>query len=141
MKTYESTGKLKYKGNWLTLDCNNGIPRYYAWWINKVLGVKVTTPLHGAHITVVAGKYEDKTSHENWGKHQGKKIKFTYQESSVLYNDHYWWLRVLCPELVEVRRELGLSDTPHHPYHLTIGYGEWKKFNLVRLKGPNEKGE
>ena len=33
----------------------------------------------------------------------------------------YWWLKVTCPELSEIRQELGLSPYPKVDFHLTVG--------------------
>ena len=80
---------------------------------------KLNKPYHDTHVTVVAGKYEDSTQHPLWGKHHLTKIEFIY-DSFVKDKDMYFWLEVVSPELVEVRRELGLPDIPKFPFHITI---------------------
>jgi hypothetical protein len=128
MQTYFAEGVIRYKGEWITLQCPNDVVNYYKFWVEKFLGKKISTSYHEPHVTVLAGKYEkglDK--HPLWGKYQGRRVEFEYD--STIHTDapwftqgKYFWLRVHCPFLRHVRRELGLKPTPYHPYHLTIGY-------------------
>lgn len=121
MKWYSAIGTLNYDNKWLVLNGPNSIAWYYSRMVEKLIWKKVSTPLHGLHVTVVAGKYQDVTSHSLWEKRQGQKVLFEY--SSVIYTDgSYFWLKVKCDELNNIRRELGLSDEPFHPYHATVAY-------------------
>ena len=122
---YSAKGKLNYNGNWLILNCSNSIVNYYAWWCQRLVWKKGSTPLHLAHVTVVAGKYQDVSRHENWKKHQGKIVDFQY--SNVIEFDKqkggtYFWLPVRCEFLKQVREELGLTPYPKWQYHLTCCY-------------------
>jgi hypothetical protein len=122
MKWYTTKGKLKYSDNWwLVVDAHWSIVNYYKWVVERHIWRKISTPLHGAHITVLAGKHQQPVNKQFWGKYHGEEIEFEY--CSVVKTDgNYFWLEARCPELVFIRRELGLQDTPKWPYHLTIGY-------------------
>jgi len=124
MDSYESSGRLRYGRNtyWLVLDCDLGICEYYSHLYNlhSHKTSKLQLPAHGAHITIVAGKYESAPSHPKWNAYQGEIVKFAY--TPTVYNAGvYFWLRVNCPRLSDIRQELGLSPQPYTPFHLTIG--------------------
>ena len=126
-KYYTAHGIVRYKNDWIILECPPSIVNYYKWWIEKFVWKKISTPLYGAHVTVLAGKHEKGLSkHPLWNKHQGQRVEFKYE--SKIYTDHEWffkgkyfWLRVECPLLNQIRLELGLRPEPYHPLHLTIG--------------------
>jgi hypothetical protein len=120
MKLYDSVGTLRYSTHWLVVDTDLELIKYYRWWIKKERFVWVNTPMHGAHITVVAGKYEDVSSHPRWKAYDNQPITFQYSPI-VECEESYWWLTVYCERLSEIRRELGLSDLPKWQFHLTIG--------------------
>jgi len=127
-KTYIGNGILRYKGDWIIVECPHGIVNYYKWWVEKFIGKKLSTSYHNPHITVLAGKHEQGLNkHPLWGKHDGKVLQFNY--TSHIHTDHPWffrgqyfWLRVECPFLSQVRTELGLKPQLKWPMHLTIGY-------------------
>jgi len=117
---HTATGKVRYKNDWVVIDCPFDIVYYYNrvcnWMLHKQN--KITWPLHGAHITVVAGKYTKVK--KNWGYRADETVKFNY--GTLTNNDNYFWLVVDCPEASEIREKLGLSPEPKWPYHLTVGY-------------------
>lgn len=115
-------GKLNYSDDtgWITLWCNESIIKYYNYWIQRALHVKLNKPLYGAHITVIAGKYEDMREHDCWKKYDGEEIKY-YYDHDVKCDNGYYWLHIECPRLTEIRNEFGLSDLPKYYFHLTIG--------------------
>ena len=128
MKQYHASGVIRYKGDWIILECPNSVVNYYKFWVEKFLGKKISTSYHGTHVTVLAGKHEKGLNkHPLWGKYEGKVVDFTYD--SQLYTDNDWfirgqyfWLRVQCPFLRDLRTELGLKPELRWPYHLTVGY-------------------
>jgi hypothetical protein len=125
---YVAKGILRYQGDWITVDAPHDVVNYYKWWVEKFLGKKISTSYHNPHITVLAGKHEQGLSkHPLWKKYDGKELDFLYQ--SEIYTDHDWffrgqyfWLRVECPFLAQVRTELGLKPNLKWPLHLTIGF-------------------
>jgi hypothetical protein len=117
---FESYGRLAYKNTWVVLECGRGIIDYYKYWVEFKKNFKLNTPLHGAHVTVVAGKYEDVSFHPSWKKYDGQIIKFQY-DGFIKDDGSYFWIEVKSEELERIRRELGLTSTPKWPFHLTIG--------------------
>lgn len=127
-KFYFAEGVVRYKGDWIIVDCPHSVVNYYKWWVEKFIWKKLSTSYHGSHITVLAGKHEQGLNkHPLWGKYEGKIVEFKYH--SHIYTDHNWffkgqyfWLRVECPFLAKIRTELGLKPNLKWPYHLTVGY-------------------
>lgn len=119
---YSAKGKLRYNNDWIILECPQNIVNYYAWWVNRLTWKKGSTPYHGAHVTVVAGKYQKVTHHPNWKKHQNLVVDFEYSniiEYAKQDDGTYYWLPVRCPILEDIRLELGLDRKPKWQYHLT----------------------
>lgn len=131
MFKYSATGKVRYSRHkedggqgWIVIDCPFDIAYYYNrvcnWllWTNK----RITLPLHGAHITVVAGKYTD-VPRNLWGYRDGEEVEFRY--GSIQDNGgNYFWLPVQCEAAEDIRTTMGLTPTPKFQYHLTIGHME-----------------
>ena len=118
-KKYTGYGRVNYQNGWVVLNVRYEILRYYKYVILKMTGKKINPPQHGAHVTIVAGKYHTVGHRAKWGKWQGKRLKFTY-EPKIYCSPLYYWLKIDCPEFLKIRRELGL-DKPAQPWHLTIG--------------------
>ena len=83
-------------------------------------GIKCGGSRGGEHITVVAGKYDDVSLHDQWQMHHGERVTFNYSAPPIS-KDGYFWLPVECQRLGEIRSELGLSGQPKYPFHLTVG--------------------
>jgi hypothetical protein len=128
MKFYFADGIVRYKGDWIIIEAPYDIVLYYKWWVEKHLGKKISTSYHKPHITVLAGKHEQGLNkHKFWAKYDGAKVPFKYY--TYLHTDNRWftqgkyfWLRVECPLVPVLRRELGLKPELKWPTHLTIGY-------------------
>lgn len=129
----KSTGKLVYSPRthlassekWLVLMCDDEISRYYRHlytieypYLNGERSGKLTRPVWGTHISIIRG--EMVPNHKLWGLKKNKIIEFTY-DAGVLDNGEYYWLKVMCPELEDLREKYGLSRHPKFGFHLTIG--------------------
>lgn len=125
---HQSTGVIRYTTNWLVLDTDNEICRYYRRLIPKHVGIKKQR--YPGHITVLRPKYEEEILYpEYWGKYQGKTVSYFY--SPIVQNsEYYYWLNCFSVELEEIRAELGLYvddrfTTPpkgfRKTFHITIG--------------------
>lgn len=131
---YKATGKIRHGKHhsqggdgWVVLDCPKDIVYYYNkvlnWmlWTNK----QITTPLHGSHITVIAGKYQ-KVDEKLWGYRDGEEIEFRYGAIQDSGNENgserYYWLPVVCEDARDIRLHYGLAPTPKFQYHLTVGH-------------------
>lgn len=125
---YKSTGKIVYKDDgWIVLECDNSIVNYYKKVTEWMIWKKLSTSYHGSHVTVLPAKHNgDFRKHINWNKHNGQKVEFVY--SPVIYtnelvgSDRYFWLKIECPMIAQIREEFGLNPKLKWPAHLTIGY-------------------
>ena len=127
-----SIGTLRYSpklvGNrsekwWAVLDCDLGLGVYYRhqFWLAHYRTVKLVRASWAEHITII--RNEEPLFKEAWEKYPGRSFEFSYDpvpESNGLY----WWLSVYCPELWNLRLELGLPREPEFPFHLSFGHCE-----------------
>ena len=119
---FSSVGKLIYSASWLIVKADNGIISYYSSLLNLAhRSVDLQLPKHGAHITVVSGKYEQPKDFTFWGKYQGRELTFYYDPEAIEYGGSYYWMPVVCEELTGIREELGLKPRIKWQWHLTIG--------------------
>lgn len=104
----------------MCLDVCEDLARYYRALIPKYWRYNI--PRYKPHATIVRGKYEDVSSHEKWGIHEGRQIEFSYRPY-VMHDELYIWLRVDCLELEKLRAELGLDRCfdKFKWFHITIG--------------------
>lgn len=118
---FKCKGKLEYYTRWLILLVNDDIAKYYQRIIHlSNRRVVLQHPKHGAHITVIAGKYEDVGNHPLWKKYQHQEVEFEYS-IDIGTDECYFWLPVECRKIEEIRVELGLSPKIPIPWHLTVG--------------------
>lgn len=114
---------LYYPSWWLIVKVDEDVCRYYRNLIhyhNRPL--RLNPSKHGAHITVIAGKYEkpDREHEYLWNRYQGQKVSFTY-DPTIQTNGDYFWMTVECKKIEEIRAEMGLTPKILHPWHLTVG--------------------
>ena len=126
----QTTGKLRYSPSplggrelnkwWLVVDCDKQIGRYYRalYDLEHNHCRKLQRAAWEEHISVV--RNEEPPSKKLWGKHEGRVIEFEY-EPPVKNDGLFFWLDVICPELFDIREELGLPRDPEFGFHLTIG--------------------
>ena len=118
---YHGYGNLNYHHTWLIVKVDEDICRYY----RKLIGyqkpsLKLNPQKDGAHITVIAGKYEVAPKQEFWRMYENEKIQFEY--NTEIDNDgEYFWMPVKCKRIEDIREELGLPRIHPIPWHLTIG--------------------
>lgn len=103
------------------VDCCEELARYYRSLVHAFSpSIDLQIPMHGSHITVVAGKYEPTHIDSVWKKYDGNPVVFQYSPE-IGSDGTYFWLPIFCPEFESVRVELGLKPTIPIPWHLTIG--------------------
>lgn len=90
----------------------------YPPYLNGNRSLKLTRPVWGAHISVIRG--ERIPNAKIWETDANKIIEFEY-EPGVIDNGEYYWLKVKCPYLSELREKYGLAREPRFGFHLTIG--------------------
>lgn len=104
---------------WLILRTDDAIIEYYQWWIESELRIKLQRPLFGAHISVIRGE-EPIHNSSLWKIRQGESLQ-VYYSPFLEHAEGFWWLPILCPQLEEIRLELGLSPQPQYGFHMTVG--------------------
>ena len=110
---------------WCIVDTDKEITRYYRWWLQRERHIILNQPSWDAHVSVVRGELSA-SRHAMWKKHQGRHIQFKYQHGDVQVSKDkdqpgsFYWIRVDCPEVDQIREELGLIASWRY-HHLTIG--------------------
>ena len=119
---FDGYGKLFYYPSWwMIIKVDEEICRYYrnlVYLHNRYL--KLNPSRNGAHITIIAGKYETPVHKHLWNKYEGEKIDFKYNPE-INTDGEYFWVEVECKRAEEIRKELGLSPKIIQPWHLTVG--------------------
>jgi hypothetical protein len=118
--------KHKDKSTWkktVTVEIQDDICAYYAWFIKKRFNLNLILPVRGPHITII----NDRESEiNNWDivKEKYNKTKISVNlELTPQTNGEHWWLKVPFEDrgsLNVIREELTLGK-PYFGYHLTIG--------------------
>lgn len=120
MNEFRLRGKLRYGNSWAWVECPKDVGDYYIAIAKWLWGVKLSPPLNGPHITLVAGKYEMPKDMTLWGSREGEEVEFEY--SGLVHVADYWWLKIIeDSELRKFRTDLGLSEELKYPFHLTVG--------------------
>ena len=129
----KSFGKLVYSprthlsssDQWLVLMGDDEISKYYRHlyskeypYLNSGRSTKLTRPVWGTHVSIIRG--ERLSNPKLWRMDEGKLIEFEY-EGGVIDNGEYYWLKVNCPYLGDLREKMGLRREPRFGFHLTIG--------------------
>lgn len=123
-----SIGKLVYSPRshlgsnekWLVLMCDDEISKYYRTLYHREFfwKSKLTRPVWGAHCSII--RNENIPNKHLWGLEANQIIEFEY-EPGVIDNKEYYWLRVKCKKLEDIRIKYGLTREPRFGYHLTVG--------------------
>lgn len=111
-------GNLCYKDTKLIVSIDEGFADFYRSLIPK--HIKFKKPFYPAHITV--------SRNENCSYVSDKIIYFEYSPD-IMIDNRYIWINVICDELKEIRKSVGLPETielsrpPDNSgfFHITIG--------------------
>lgn len=112
-----------YPSWWIIVKVDEEICRYYRKLIQFYSPtLRLNGSKDGAHITVIAGKYErpDESHAKFWGRYEGETIDFQFNPE-INSDGEYYWMEVECNRIEDIREELGLKRTILHPWHLTVG--------------------
>lgn len=119
-KFYKVPSVLNYSSSgWIVANLNSELQIYYHHILQKNLSIKLNRPKFGCHVTVVAGKYEQVTHRLAWNRYQKQPLMLEYNSQIKNIGDT-WWLEVRSQNLVQLRNELGLTDIPKWPFHITV---------------------
>ena len=112
--------------NWCVIELDREITRYYRWWLQKERHIILQQPAWDAHISVVRGERLTPEQMKMWKKQQGRIVDFVYEHGDIQVSKdkdapgHFFWIRVDCPAVDEIRTELGLVASWKY-HHITIG--------------------
>ncbi len=120
-------GLKKKKDWWAIVKVDREITRYYRWWVMKEKWINLCEPSWDAHISIIRGEKPGPNVMHLWKKYDGQRIDFRYkhcvrQSGDTTGNDrpdHYWFVEIDCPKLIEIRKEFGMPSD--WKLHLTIG--------------------
>lgn len=122
---YSPRSHLGSSEQWVILGCDDEIGKYYRSlyqqehpYLNGNTSGKLLRPVFGSHISFV--RNEKLINPKLWRLDEGQVVEFEY-EASAVDNGTYYWLRVSCPFLLDLRQRLGLARQPRFNLHLTIG--------------------
>lgn len=116
---------------WCILNVDDGITDYFRWWLNYEKHLHLQPPSWGAHVSIIRGEKPSPALAHMWKKYHKHKLTFHYDHistaSSARSSRHtqgensglFYFIKVHCPELIEIRRELKLPTS--WDLHLTIG--------------------
>jgi len=133
---YESYGRVfedhSHKKWWLFIRADSSISHYYCWLMSRYGIAMNPGNRHGSHISIVQGETpKDKVC---WGALIGAKVEFKYS-SLIKYNGLHAWVEVQSKQMEEIRKSLGLSATPWHRFHLTIGQCQFPVIGATKQSG------
>lgn len=135
MSDFQGTGIIVYdppRGDmrartdwWCVANVDREITRYYRWWLQYERHIHLQPPAWDAHISVVRGERPAAEYHSYWKKHTKRKVVFEYNHGDIREEidkkngGKFYWVNVRCPELDDIRGELGLRTG--FSYHVTVG--------------------
>lgn len=124
----KSIGKIIYSpythllssNNWAIVSCDDEIARYYRHLHDMEFAhqKKLSKPTWGAHISWI--RNEIIKFPKKWKLLENQIIEFEY-DSNIQTNGTYFWLKVKCDALLDLRSQYGLNKYPKFGLHLTIG--------------------
>lgn len=110
---------------WCVLDLDREITRYYRWWLNKEVvnrlgleGKNLCQPSWDAHVSVVRGEKPAAEKEHLWKKYHKERFTIKYEHVGQFYLGKarkgeapgvFFIVEVDAPELLDIRRELGLK--------------------------------
>jgi hypothetical protein len=116
---HQTVGTIKYSHDWLVIDTDDEICRYYAAIVEKKFGVKLHwKSMWGGHVSVIRGE-ELLANQDKWGYNEGREITIQYSHD-IYTNGQHWWLNVKSKEISDLRTFYGLPENDRN-IHLTMG--------------------
>jgi len=112
--------------NWCVIDVDREITRYNRFWLQREKHIILQQPAWDAHISVVRGERLSPKAQKLWKKYEGKRVPIRYEHGDIQMSKDqdqpgwFYWIRVDCPFVDEIRQELGLITSWKY-HHITIG--------------------
>src|ERR1700690_2937079 len=105
---YSPRTHLSSSEKWVILACDDEISKYYRYLFYKEYPWKgkLTRPVWGAHVSFI--RNERISNYKLWRLDENKKVDFEY-EAGVQDNGEYYWLKVKCDYLLDLRDKYGLK--------------------------------
>ena len=115
---YAPTSHLLSSNNWAIVACDDEISKYYRSLYLQEFKSQLIKPAWGAHISWI--RNEIIKFPKKWKLLENQIIEFEY-DSNIQTNGTYFWLKVKCDALLDLRSQYGLNKYPKFGLHLTIG--------------------
>jgi hypothetical protein len=105
----------------MVIDCDPEIGVYYRhlFWLAQNKCQTLIRPTWKEHISVI--RNEEPPKNYLWSTYGNYPVSFCY-DTELRTDGEYFWLDVVCPIVLRMRKELGLSAEPDPGLHLTIGH-------------------
>jgi Mg2+ and Co2+ transporter CorA len=113
------------------------VTAYYKWFLAKNYGVKLMSPLRGAHVTFINDRFAKitgETEAEKQALWDATKLKWDGKEipvnidMNIRTDSKWWWYNVSKEhreEIQAIRDELGIGE-PFYGLHMTVGQANEK---------------
>lgn len=113
-------GKIYYppanqKPGWFFVSVEESISLYY----KKLSNINWNSCLNGPHITFISGEKDDRIVNIDEISPYIGDVTFCY-DPIIYTNSKAFWMKVICPFLDDIRKNLGLNIYPKG-FHLTLG--------------------
>ena len=114
------SAQIKIYDWWIVAYLPQDFGRYYRSLCPKAWCIK--PPMYNSHITVVRKDLEQLDKSKLSDIEDGRVVSLSYSPE-IKTDGLYYWMDVYSPEIVEIRRSLGLPDyrDGYDCYHVTIG--------------------
>jgi hypothetical protein len=116
--TFEAEGEIRIVNSgvdsrpWLVIACDPSIGEYYRAVVKWLSGERLSPPLYGYHITVLAGKHVSPATVLRYSDLVGKKVQYNYT-GKIYTNDRHCWINVDCPAAREIMEREGVTRNLH----------------------------
>ena len=135
MNSFKTSAKIvydPYRGEmsrrtawWCVAEIDKEITRYCRWWLKTELHIHLQPPAWDAHISIVRGEKPRNEHLLKWKKFHKHPTTIEWDHTDIRSDVDktngglFYWINVVCPELDNIRSDLGLPTG--FKYHLTIG--------------------
>ncbi len=121
--------KVDQKKSRVVVETSDDIIGLYDWFIRKQYWIRLGTPLHGAHITIVLPSRHGDIDWHNAKKYDGQEIEFEYDPYLIRggYTKGFimFYLKVASKDIDKIKEDLKVVETETYKgLHLTVATGK-----------------